>query len=218
MVSPQNEDPYVYPGTDILRNKLNLRDADALAAEEIRKTGARLAELRAKPLRGAFDLRHLRAIHHYIFKDLYRWAGELRTVDIEKGSYFAWTPFLQPVLQDLFEKLQKEKHLQSLDQDTTVYRLAHYLGELNAVHPFREGNGRTQREFVRELALQAGYTIRWAPVTREAMLAASVENFQTARPDSFYHLLRDITRPATPVERAVSYRPITFSLSRSRSR
>ena len=97
-------------------------------------------------------------------------------------------------------------------------RLAYYLGELNAVHPFREGNGRTQREFVRELALQTGYTIRWAPVTREAMLAASIENFQTARPDPFYRLLRDITRPATPAERAVPYRPITFSLARGQSR
>ncbi len=204
------EDPYVYPSTSILRNKLNLRDATALEFEEVRKTSTRLAELRARPLRGSFDSFHLRSIHRYIFKDLYDWAGELRTVDIEKGSYFARASFISPVLEELFVKLQAEKHLQGSDQDTTIYRLAYYLGEINAVHPFREGNGRTQREFVRELALQAGYTLRWATVTREAMLAASVENFQTARPDPFYHLLRNIIRPATPGELAVPYRQMNF--------
>jgi cell filamentation protein len=113
----------------------------------------------------AFDIEHLRGIHRYLFQDVYEWAGEFRTVDIAKGnSYFAHVPHIESTLKDLFERLSKGQHLHGLNQERFADRVAEVLGTLNAVHAFREGNGRTQREFVRELAYKNSYWIDWNKV------------------------------------------------------
>ena len=83
---PESSDPYTYPGTDILRNIPDVRDAASLAAFEANATAARLVELDAAPLKGMVDVAHLRAIHRHIFQDLYSWPGEFRTVNISKGG------------------------------------------------------------------------------------------------------------------------------------
>lgn len=204
-------DPYVYPGTEVLKNKLGLRDRQKAADAETEFPIRRVAQLNEKPLKGGFDSLHLQAIHHFLFQDLYDWAGHFRTLDISKGNaFFARSQFIQPALDDLFRKLAKGDHLAGLDKNTTLQRLAYYLGELNAIHPFREGNGRTQRELIRELALHTGYTIRWASITREAMTTASIESFQTGKPDAFYRILNEITRPSTAIEIAVQHRNSAF--------
>jgi fido (protein-threonine AMPylation protein) len=99
------------------------------------------------------DIEHLQGIHRYLFQDVYKWAGDFRTVDIAKGdSYFAHVPYIESTLKGLFGELSEERHLRGLNQERFASRLAQILGTLNAVHAFREGNGRAQREFVRELA------------------------------------------------------------------
>jgi cell filamentation protein len=98
------------------------------------------------PLFGPCDVERLRGIHRYLFQDVYEWAGEFRTVDIAKGnSYFAHVPYIESTLKDLFERLSKGQHLHGLNQEGFADRVAEVLGTLNAVHAFREGNGRTQR-------------------------------------------------------------------------
>ncbi|HEV8146664.1 MAG TPA: Fic family protein [Bryobacteraceae bacterium] len=167
-------DPYVYPGTTVLKNLPELREADALATFEAQATANRIRKLIRKPLQGKFDVAHLRAIHRYIFQDVFAWAGEIRSVSISKGGFlFASPQFIVAALEPQLQKLRTESLLRGLTVDAFATRCAYYFGEVNAVHPFREGNGRTQREFFRELALEAGHTLRWRRVERDEMITAS---------------------------------------------
>jgi cell filamentation protein len=126
------------------------------------------------PLSGAFDVAHLKAIHRYIFQDVFEWAGEFRTVNISKGGHlFAVAQFLEPALLETLKSLARENCLVGLGGSPFAARAAYYLGELNAAHPFREGNGRDQREFVRELGLKAGHYIDWRKTTSQEMIQAS---------------------------------------------
>jgi cell filamentation protein len=140
----------------------------------------RLIELHAVPLKGRFDVAHMKAIHRYIFQDIFSWAGEFRTVNISKGGHlFGVAAFIEPALDGLLRKLAAEHQLKGVDGPTFARRSGFYMGELNAIHPFREGNGRTQREFIRQLAVHAGFTIDWSRVTREQMTAASIQSFRS---------------------------------------
>ena len=177
---PEIADPYAYPETRVLRNLLDIRDPVALEAFEADVTIHRLAELHAYPVTGRFDAAHLKVIHKHIFQDVYGWAGQFRTVDMSKsGSLFARAPYIESALQELLAGLHREDFLRRAAIDEFAKRAGFYLTELNAVHPFREGNGRAQREFLRELAVQAGFTLDWRCVTREEMVAASRESFTT---------------------------------------
>jgi len=177
---PESLDPYTYPGTDVLRNILDIRDPQQLTAFEANATAARLIELDATPLVGRFDVAHLKAIHRYIFQDVYRWAGEFRIVNISKGGHlFGVAAFVDPALQEVLRKLAGEHLLKGSDHQKFATRAGFYMGEINAIHPFRDGNGRAQREFIRELAIKAGFVIDWSRVTREQMMAASLESFKT---------------------------------------
>ncbi|HEV2446691.1 MAG TPA: Fic family protein [Candidatus Sulfopaludibacter sp.] len=177
---PESSDPYTYPETDVLRNIPGIRDPRQLAAFEANTTAVRLIELDERPLAGQFDSAHLRAIQRYVFQDVYRWAGEFRTVNIAKGGqFFGAAAFIEPALHEGLRKLAGERFLLGLAPATFSTRAGHYLGKINAIHPFRDGNGRTQREFIRELALQAGFQLDWSRVTREQMMAASAESFRS---------------------------------------
>lgn len=167
-------DPYVYPETTVLRNLRDIRDAEQLSKFEAIATTRRTVELEHEPIAGRFDARHLQAIHHYIFQDVFEWAGDFRTVDISKsGDPFAFHQHIVSSLEKMCGELKREWHLAGSDLEHFASRGAYYLGELNAIHPFREGNGRTQREFIRELGLQSGLMLDWSQVSREEMIEAS---------------------------------------------
>jgi cell filamentation protein len=152
---------------------------------------ARLVELDAAPLEGGFDVPHLKAIHQHIFQDVYAWAGEFRSVNISKGgALFAVAAFVEPAIEAILRKLSAEKRLRGTDVELFARRAGFYLGEINAIHPFREGNGRTQREFIRELGVEAGFVINWSRTSREQMTAASRESFETGRSSGLATLIR----------------------------
>ena len=186
-----SSDPYVYPGTTILKNIPGIRSQKMLDRFEANRVGQRSLELINNPLSGFFDVAHLQRIHRYLFQDVYEWSGQFRTVDIAKGnSYFAHVPYIRSTLEGLFEKLSNEQHLRGLDQEAFARRAADILGTLNAVHPFREGNGRTQREFVRELAHKNGYWVDWSKVSREELYKASDASFLRGQNELFEELLK----------------------------
>lgn len=171
------DEVYCYTDSDVLMNKLGIRDMEQLQLVEKRLTMLRILELMERPVQGGFDIKHLQAIHKYIFQDIYEWAGKIRTVDIAKGNMFCNVKFIQSQAEEIFGKLKEEAYLQDLDEKEIPVRLAYYFSEINALHPFREGNGRCQREFIRILALHAGYVINFAKVTREEMQKASEDSF-----------------------------------------
>lgn len=93
---------YCYPGTDVLKNKLNIQNADRLLEAERKLTMLRLLELLEQPVTGAFDYEHLKVIHGYIFQDIYDWAGQERVVDIAKGNMFCSVRFITEQADILF--------------------------------------------------------------------------------------------------------------------
>jgi cell filamentation protein len=190
-----NSDPYLYPGTNVLKNLRGLTDPQVLERLEAHRTQRRVAELIDTPVAGRFDVAHLKAIHRYIFQDVYEWAGVFRTVNISKGGHlFGLAAFLEPALQQILAKLAAEKCLTDLDAATFAGRAAWFLGEINAAHPFREGNGRTQREFMREAGLKAGHYIDWRAVTREDMTEASQLSHVKGDASLFEKLVRGCMR------------------------
>ena len=185
-------DRYEYPN-GVLRNRLGITDAEELNRIEAALTLLRLGQLEEQPVPGQFDLSHLRAIHRHIFQDVYEWAGELREVDIVKdNSRFAHFRFLESSARELFDRLAQERHLRGLIVDQFVVRAAYYLGELNALHPFREGNGRTQRSFLSLLARAVGYDLAWERVAADEMIEASIQSLFRADNSGFERILTDI--------------------------
>jgi cell filamentation protein len=159
-LSENLNDPYLIPGTDVLRNKLEVIDPSELECSERLHTAGRLAELMIKPIKGNFDLKHLQRIHYAIFQDVYEWAGLLRNVGIGKNfTQFASAEYLESSASDIFDRLARENYLRGLSVRDFAKSAALYLSDVNALHPFRDGNGRAQREFFRDLALKAGYML-----------------------------------------------------------
>jgi cell filamentation protein len=153
-------DPYTYPGTRVLRNIPGIRDDASLRDFEYEQTKLRIEELRDNPIPGKFDLEHLKAIHAYVFQDVYEWAGKTRTVNISKnGDAFAQPAFIEGAGRQLGAAIAKENNLQGLEKPQFVERLALYYSDWNALHPFREGNGRSTRELIGQIAREAGYEL-----------------------------------------------------------
>ncbi|GHU07301.1 Fic family protein [Betaproteobacteria bacterium] len=163
----QDADPYTYPGTNVLRNKAGIRDANALRDFEYEDVNFRVEDLRENPIQGKFDLAHLKKIHKYLFQGVYEWAGEVRTRNILKDkTRFCNTHFIEGYADIISDGLSKENNLRGLDKTNFVNRLAFYFSEWNTVHPFRDGNGRSIREFFGQLAREAGYEIDQTKIDR----------------------------------------------------
>ncbi|NRF71400.1 Fic family protein [Aquincola sp. S2] len=124
-------DPYKDPQSDVLRNKVGLRNAEALKTFEYEQSAARSIDLRDNhPVHGQFDLSHLKAIHKALFQDVYDWAGELRTINISKGSSsFTKAGQLDAIGARLADNLRRDNQLQNLPKDRFVDRLAHHYAE-----------------------------------------------------------------------------------------
>jgi cell filamentation protein len=167
------DDPYVDPATGVLRNKLGLSTLAELEAAEREITHAALIFLKESPVPPRYDLVHLSEIHRRIFSDIYDWAGQLRTVAIAKGSWFCLPQYIESSAADIFRALHGESLLRGLPRDAFTDRLTYYRGEVNAVHPFREGNDRAQRAFFDQLARDAGYVLDWQHLDANRNVAAS---------------------------------------------
>jgi cell filamentation protein len=156
-------DPYL-DADGVLLNRLGITSAAALSRAEADLSFAAMLRLSVRPLPGSYDLHHLREFHRQIFGALYPWAGELRTVDLARTSQdmFCRWRFIESYAAGIFGALAAENLLAGLSRHHFVRRLAHFHGEINALHPFREGNGRTQRAFLGQLAREAGWRVAWS--------------------------------------------------------
>nr|WP_233167702.1 Fic family protein [Paenibacillus roseus] len=156
-----------------------------------------MAEIQETPIHGNFDLKHLQEIHHYIFQDVYHFSGRIRTENIAKDTFrFAPMQFIESASKELFEKLRLERYLTELPPDVFSERAAHYMAEINVLHPFREGNGRSTREFMRQLSKQAGYELEWSRVDPRRAFQASVKSVTDTA--DLTQVIRDAIREADP--------------------
>ena len=166
-------DPYLDLQSGLLRNRLGITDARQQRHVEAELTASRIYDLIRSPIPGAYDLAHLRAFHRQIFQDLYDWAGELRTVSIGRGRLFSLPQHLEADAAELFGWLARAEYLRGRDRAAFVDDLTELYADLNALHPFRDGNGRTQRAFLGQLAVDAGHPIHWAAMDPAENNAAS---------------------------------------------
>lgn len=172
------DDPYTYPGTDTLRNWLGITDDRTLAEAERRLTLARGAEAARLTFPATAD--GYRALHRHLFQDVYEWAGQDRSVNIAKGgSSFAHVPYIARELDKRFADIRAGDALKGLARDEFFDRLGDHINEMNAIHPFREGNGRTMRHHAAQLAREAGHAIRIASIDKTAWMDASRHGFIT---------------------------------------
>jgi cell filamentation protein len=190
---------YCYPGSHILKNKLDILDSEALTTAEREITAARIAGILDNPVRGKLDFKHLCDIHRAIFHDVYDWAGKPRTVNIAKGNPFCMSHAIPVYAEDIFTKLKNEGFLYDTLADEMSERLTYYLSEINVLHPFREGNGRAQRLFIEYLAQSAGFRVDFSDVLSNEMIEASVLSFDKDY-DKMTSLFQRILSPITPQE------------------
>lgn len=168
---------YCYPDSSVLKNKLDIRDPVLLRKVEADLSSARQAEIFRTPVVGRFTATHLCNIHRKLLGDVYSFAGHFRREDIAKGpTRFVTYSQIKEKLQRLLGQLQQEKWLENVPFEAFAARSAYYMAELNYIHPFREGNGRAIREFMRLLFLHNGYVVQWDAVDVEALLSAMIDS------------------------------------------
>lgn len=172
---------YCYRGSNVLKNRYHIRDAETLRKLEQDYVGAKQQYLLGHPIPGKFSLTHLRKIHRFLFGDIYPFGGRFRLESIRKGdTVFVRPQDIGPKLKKLLLELKGEKYLTGYTRDVFLDCLAYYMAELNYIHPFREGNGRATREFFRLLAARNGYEIDWMAAGRTALLDAMVVSLYDA--------------------------------------
>lgn len=168
---------YCYPDSSVLKNKLDIRDPVLLRKVEADLSSARQAEIFRTPVVGRFTATHLCNIHRKLLGDVYSFAGHFRREDIAKGpTRFVTYSQIKEKLQRLLGQLQQEKWLENVPFEVFAAHSAYYMAELNYIHPFREGNGRAIREFMRLLFLHNGYVVQWDAVDVEALLNAMIDS------------------------------------------
>lgn len=131
---------YCYPDSEVLVNKLNIRDIDRLHEAERRIKMLRLDDLLDNPIKGNFDLKHLQSIHKYFFQDIYVWAGKIRIVDIAKSNMFCKVQFVDTQANEIFSNLKSDNFLNGISRKEFVKESAYYFLEINALHPFRDAD------------------------------------------------------------------------------
>ena len=154
-IDPNNQ--YTYPDSTVLVNKQNITNIEEAYRNEHLFVTRRLADLRLEPIH-VYSMSDILAIHNYLFQDVYAWAGQYRKVNISKSG----NPFM-PIqsfntAETHMNNLIHSYHQTANSKDEIIMHLSEILDNLNYFHPFREGNGRTQREVIRSLALSKGYS------------------------------------------------------------
>ena len=164
-----------YPETTVLVNKLGIRSQEALDDLERVVTGIHTVEIVTEQSEEPLSFAFYRNLHKRLFGDLYEWAGELRKVDMSKqGTSFCRAENLEEIGNAIFQWLRKHKELRGMKRERFVKELADLYHRINMLHPFREGNGRTQRLFFTLLIRRAGYEIDFASTDTDALMIATV--------------------------------------------
>lgn len=168
------QDPYCYPGTRTLRNRLDITDEAVLnqAERDISASAANEIEYCLPP----YDLAALQTIHRQLFDELYDWAGEIRTIDISKDTTrFCTVSRIEPESAKLLNECAHAGWFAGLDREALIVAAAELFGDLNMTHPFREGNGRAQRILFEHLIIHAGFEINWWGVEQQEWIQANID-------------------------------------------
>lgn len=166
---------YCYPDSNVLKNKLNIRDLRELKDVEEKFVAIKQLVLLQKPIPGRFTINHLLRIHRFLFEDVYPFAGHIRREQISKGETLFFPPdLIKRELRRVFVEIHETGMLQEKKPQSQIQHLSHVMAELNIIHPFREGNGRSIRELIRCMAQVYGLTLNWGNADQDTMMDAAI--------------------------------------------
>lgn len=169
------DDPYCYNDSDILINKLNIKNLVILGQAETEITELSSASIDFSP--PPYDFPYLQNIHQKLFTDLYEWAGKIRVIGINKGdTMFCRPEYIKQEADKLFKILSNANYFQDASLSILIVKIAEFYGDLNIIHPFREGNGRSQRILFEHIIVNCGYKISWANVNKEEWIQANINS------------------------------------------
>lgn len=165
-----------YEGTTCLINKFDIKDENVLKDLETTVTFGKITEYSLNPLFNTYDVTHYKAIHKFLFVDIYDWAGEYRTVDMsKKGTSFAKAENIDDLMSKCFDRLKRNNFFKGFIFDEFIDSIADFYCNTNMIHPFREGNGRTQRVFLSQLINLNGYSINFADIDTDELMIATIQ-------------------------------------------
>ena len=168
-----------YPGTAVLVNKFDIREEAKLNEVEAVLVSARSAEWTNQPRADSFDFAHYKVAHRFLFSDLYDWAGQIRKVNIsKKGTDFCPAADIVQQGKLAFDRLKQQNYFKGLPHGSFVDEITDFYCATNYLHPFREGNGRTQRAFLAQLIRSAGYDINWSDMDGDLLMIATIQSAQ----------------------------------------
>ena len=180
----------------VLENKLGIKNRFILDEHERKISTFNEISIRRKNYK-KFTFNTLKRIHKELFNEIYQWAGTVRKVNISKGRcFFCPVENIYSFADTIFKKLEKENYLKGLSQDEFCKKAADLFGDINALHPFREGNGRTQRLFIYHLAKNAGYELDLNQLDKTKYMTASIESMLTSN-EKMEKLMKSIIKPLT---------------------
>ncbi|MCI1650607.1 Fic/DOC family protein [Bifidobacterium tibiigranuli] len=187
-------DPYLIPGTRVLKNLLGAKTHEELADYENELSAAGAVLIRENPPRAEGTVRQLRWIHRTLFKDIYPWAGEIRTINMSKGGGqpFHYVERMDMGITYCEGTLHGDKLFKGMSRDQLIERLSVNYDNFNTLHPFREGNGRTQRLFWELVLRDAGWHVDWGLVNKQINDTASIaatENLDFSKLESMFDLI-----------------------------
>lgn len=164
---------YTYPGTSVIKNKLNIKIEKKLEDYERQMVAFKLATIRNHKMPEKFDSKRLKFIHNYLFCDIYEFAGKYREENITKDNFmFAQFQYIDENVNEILNKIDVE-NLKEMSFEEQIKKVSYYMTELNVLHPFREGNGRTIREFIRELLNELKLDIDFSKIEYEEIIRVS---------------------------------------------
>lgn len=181
-----------YPGTSVLINKLDIRDQAQLDENETLITTVQSLKFELEPFLGEMDFEYYKRVHRFLFESLYDWAGEIRTVNLSKQhTTFCPIDEMESLATAIFSRLKKRNYLYGLSKNDFLSELVDLYISLNYLHPFREGNGRVQRLYLRQLAQRAGYRLNFAGVDSDRMMIATI-HAASGISDTLYQVFEEI--------------------------
>lgn len=166
-----------YPNSTVLINKMNITDETILSEVEALITTVKIAELEEKPIAGNFDFKHYCEMHFYIYNELYDWAGKIRTINIsKKATDFCSACEIEQLAKLIFNRLKSENYFKNKCFNEYVTEVVDFYVSTNYLHPFREGNGRSQRAFLTQLIRASNYNINFSEIDVDLLMIATIKS------------------------------------------
>lgn len=166
---------YTYKNSDTLKNKLDIRDEKKLKKYETEMVAFKMSTINKANIKRTYDEEHIKKIHRHLFDEVYNFAGEYRKENITKENFrFSEYEYIPDNIKLILNKIDIDK-FKNISFEELIVFISQIMTDLNVLHPFREGNGRATREFIRELLEDLGYEINWFLIDYDDILKASIK-------------------------------------------